>query len=319
MNKFEFTKVMDCLATSPEEDGSYIIDGCRFYHDGYKYFARVYGDISREFATNLFEKYDNSKYKIRVEGTNEFAKPVGNVHIYHVDTIQGLAALILELRYFDIKNVTEEQLEERLQMIYRKILSDIDTDVSVNEWMLDRETRKKYFNTMFEHNTLLDLKLRKKLIEFDNITNPYSNEEVNISNNKFVVNGNKCNGETNCSLTDKETGIILYTGKNIDGFVTKLFIPSEDSEMTIYHYYDIRGEKIAFEKYDYSKNVSRIEYDITHDTFGELYVENHPVTVEDKKLVIKKLDEYIKIAEEIVKKNTMSKSINGIAITKRKK
>lgn len=86
-------------------------------------------------------------------------------------------------------------------------------------------------------------------------------------------------------------------------------------------YGDISREFVTnlFEKYDYSKNVSRIEYDITHDTFGELYVENHPVTVEDKKLVIKKLEEYIKIAEEIVKKNTMSKSNNGIAITKRKK
>ena len=317
MNKFELDKTMECLGYKADKD-FYLVKGCKFYHDGFRYFTGVYGNIPRDLAKLIYEKYDNNKYKIRVEGAHENAIPVGNVRTYHVDTIEGLVALILELKNYKIKDVSSEELEEALQLIYKKILKSVDADVSVYDWMLDRENRKEYFKTLFEHNTLLDLRLRKKIVEFDNVVNPFYNNQLDMDDNSFIVNGIKCtNGESRYSLTDKESGISLYTNKSENGFVVKLFVPSESNEICIYHYYDGREEKVAFEKYDYSNGITRLEYNMTNDTFGKAHEDKNYVKVEDKKFVIKSLEEYITITKGIVSKNIGSEVKENSSVLKR--
>ena len=88
----------------------------------------------------------------------------------------------------------------------------------------------------------------------------------------------------------------------------KLHVPTESPyEIDVYHYFDKNGEEIAFEKYDES-DLTRIEYNLRDETFGEHYGEKHKATTNDKKFVINTLGEYITLARNIVAKNICTKS-----------
>jgi len=322
MNKFEFRAVIKCIGTIV---GNRIpINGCEFYHND-KYFAIVHGKVPYELAKLINEKYDNNKYKIRVEGANESKVPKGDVYTYHIDTIEGLVAFILELKnYYSKSEVTQEEFETNLNMVYNEILQSVNANVSIYDWMLDRNTRKEYFNSLFKNNTILDFRLRKKIEEFDNIVNPFPNINLNTIDNNFIVNGDISNtdifnGVESCyKLTDKESDISFRTIKNERGFVIILFIPTELNEVRVYHYFNQGEEVIAFEKYDY-KHLNRLEYNITDGTFGKQYGKKHNVTVEDKNFVIKKINKYIDIAKEIVNKNISCKSEEKPPVLKKNK
>jgi len=307
MNKFELDKTMECFGFDKKD--CYEICGCKYYHDG-RYFTIVNGKTSKELAKLIKSKYDNNKYKIRVEGNHVDYEPTGDVYTYHIDTIEGLVAYLIETKnYYSKTQTNPDELENMLDLIYKKILENVNPQLNIYDWMLDRDNRKEYFKRVLLNNTYLDFKLRKQIELFDSMVNPFANNHCDINNSKFIVRGSGYEeDESWFTLTDKESGIVFSTIRSKDGFVLKLHIPTEvPYEIDVYHYFDKNGEEIAFEKYDES-DLTRIEYNLRDETFGEHYGEKHKATTNDKKFVINTLGEYITLARSIVAKNICKKS-----------
>ena len=289
MNKFELDKTMECFGY--KKSGTYNIGEQKFYHDG-RYFTIVNGKTPKELAQLIYEKYDNNKYKIRVDGNNEHCYPIKDVYIYHIDTIEGLVAFLLETKnYYSKEEQNEYEMEVILNSIYQKILENVNPKLKVYDWMAKEN---------------IDFKLRKKIEDFDKVVSPFCNKAINVKDNNFIVHGNMYNEENWFSLTDKESKVSLSTIRLKNGFVLKLYIPTDVSYEIAYHCFDEDGEEVAFEKY-IDGELSRKEYNLTHDTFGECYEEKHKATNEDKEYVIKNLEKYTEFAKGVVNKNIDSK------------
>ena len=120
MNKFELDKVMEYFGF--DIHSYYEIYGCKYYHDD-RYFAIINGKTPYELAGLISEKYDNDKYKIRVNGNNEDCVPTDDVYTYHIDTLEGLVAFIIEMKNYHSKTQDNScELETALDMVYKKIL-----------------------------------------------------------------------------------------------------------------------------------------------------------------------------------------------------
>lgn len=306
MNKFELDKTMEYFGYKKSD--SYAVGNLTFYHDG-RYFTIVKGKTPKELANLIYKKYDNNKYLIRVDGNNENYTPTGDTYTYHIDTIEGLVAYLIETKnYYSKMQNNPDELENILDSIYKKILENVNPQLNIYDWMLDRDNRKEYFKRLLSNNTYLDFKLRKQIELFDSMINPFANNFHDINDSKFIVRGYGYEeDESWFTLTDKESGVVFSTIRSKKGFVLKLHIPTDISyELNVYHYFDKNGEKIAFEKYDETV-LTRIEYNLTDKSFGEHYGAKHLATTEDKKFVIKSLDEYTEFAKGVVNKNIGSK------------
>ena len=317
MNNFEFKKIMEYFTLNKNENDCYLIGELKLYYDG-RGFAIVEGKTPFELAKIINNKYDNSVYKIRVNGNNDLETPYSNVYTYHIDTIEGLAAFLLETKiYYSDSPSTFEELDEILNSIYLNILKSVDTQTSIYNWMLEQNNRKEYFKTILSTETYLDFKLRKKIEQFDKVMNPFCDLNLNTYSNNFIVYG--CEGKENnwFSLTDKDSKIAMLTIKKDGGFVLKLHIPYEEPyEFNIYHYFENNKEEIAFEEYNES-DLTRLEYNITDKSFGKMYGEKHRATINDKNFIIDKLNEYIALVEEIIKKNITTISEENQALEKK--
>ncbi len=319
MNKFELDKTMEIFGFDKED--CYEIYGCKYYNDG-RYFTIVKGKTPKELAKLIKEKYDNNKYKIRVEGNHEDYEPTSDVYTYHIDTIEGLVAYLIETKnYYSKIQSNLDEFENILNSIYKKILENVNPRLNVYDWMLDRDNRKEYFKRLLSNNTYLDFKLRRQIELFDSMINPFVNNCYDINESKFIVHGYGYQDDENWfTLTDRESGIVFSTIRNKDGFVFKLHISTESPyEINVYHYFDKNGEEIAFKKYDES-DLTRIEYNLREETFGDHYGEKHKVTTKDKKFVINALNEYITLVSDIVAKNINVKSNDvGLVLKKTRK
>lgn len=309
MNKFELDKTMECFGF--QRNDHYEMYGCNYYHTD-KYFTIVKGRTPYELASLISKKYDNTIYKIRVNGNQESEVPRGDVYKYHINTIEGLVAFILETKdYYSKTQECSKKIEDVLNLVSSKILHGVNPHISIHDWMLEQENRKGYFKPLLI-NSSLDFKIRKKIELFDNIINPFATNELDLDNPGFIVRGYNYQGNNCFSLIDKESNISMTTIRKENGFVTKLHLPSDlPYETNVYHYFDQNGEIIAFETYDQS-GLSRIEYNLTDNSFGEHYGIKHSVTKEDKKFILETLDEYIALANNAVTKNL------GINLTSKK-
>lgn len=306
MNKFELDKTMECFGYKKSD--SYAVGNLTFYYDG-RYFTIVKGKTPKELANLIYKKYDNNKYLIRVDGNNENYTPTGDTYTYHIDTIEGLVAYLIETKnYYSKTQTNPDELEDILDSIYKKILENVNPQLNIYDWMLDRDNRKEYFKRLLSNNTYLDFKLRKQMELFDSMINPFANNIYDINDSKFIVRGyGYQEDESWFTLTDKESGVVFSTIRSKDGFVLKLHIPTDTSyEIDVYHYFDKNGEELAFEKYDES-GLTRIEYNLRNETFGEHYGEKNKVTIKDKNFVINALNEYITLARSVVSKNIQGK------------
>ena len=314
MNKFELDKVMECFGF--EKSDNYKINGCNYYHSG-KYFTIVNGKTPYELALLIREKYDNDIYKIRVNGNHESEFPRGDVYEYHIDTIEGLVAFILETQEYYKSQGLYQDLDQVLNLIYSKILRDVRPNISVYDWMLERENRRDYFKTLLSSKTYFDFQLRKRIESFDNAVNPFANN-LDVNDSIFITRGYGYCSDNWFSLVDKESDIVLSTIRSLDGFVIKLHIPTEKPfEINVYHYFDKNGEEIAFERYDES-GLTRIEYNLTKSMFGEHYGEKHIVTLADKKYIIQNLDKCISLINDVIKRNIVITTNHSRTLKKNK-
>lgn len=202
MNRYEINKVMECMNSS-NKGCYYRIETQRFdldFHHSDKYYAVVQGVTPYKLALLINKKYDNSKYHIRVCGGHESEKPTGNVYIYHIDTVEGLVAFVLETKdYYSKTHEYTDKMGQLLDRIYTKILEGVSPRKSVYDWMLEDEHRKDYFRTVLSTNTYLDYRIRKKIESFDKAVNPYCCNDIEINNFGLMISGvvSRCryNGE----------------------------------------------------------------------------------------------------------------------------
>lgn len=211
--------------------------------------------------------------------------------------------------YYFKEQFHNEEMEDFLNFVYTNILNAVNPRINIYDWMLDRENKNKYFKTLLTMNSYINFRVRRKIEEFDNALNPFCNSEIAINNYGFVVGGFLCNDCNGFSLYDKEKNITMRTIREKDGFVINLQIVTDAPYViNIYHYYDRHGEELAFEHYN-ELGLSRIEYNLTNNTFGECYGEKHLATTKDKKFVLENLEYYINLANNIFKDH-LSKSFN---------
>ena len=340
MNKFELDKTMECFGFKRSDH--YEMYGCNYYHTD-QYFTIVKGKTPYELAQLISKKYDNAIYKIRVNGNHESEVPRGDVYEYHIDTIEGLVAFILETQdYYSKIQECSKKMDGILNLASSKILRGVNPDISIYDWMLEQENRKDYFRPLLSINPSFD-KIRKKIKIFDNIINPFAITKLDLNNPGFIVRGDGYQGNNWFSLVDKESKIEMTTIRKENGFVTKLHLPSDLPYGTnVYHSFDINGERIVFETDDqtmlrrkeYNLTTSfRAHYGIKHDIikqdqnflllqalieynltnpFGKDYGIKHAITEKDKKFILETLDEYIALANNVVTKNL------GIDLTSKK-
>lgn len=305
MNIYELDKTMESFELKTSD--YYKVEGLKIY--SHSCYAIVKGKTPYELSTLINKKYDNNIFKIRVNGDNESKIPTGDIYTYHIDTIEGLIAFLLETKdYYSKTQDFSKKFEQISKQIYFKILEDVNPSMSIYDWMLDRENRKDYFKTLLAIDSFLDFKIRKKIENFDNIINPFCTNDLNLDNLGFAVKGNGYQDNSWFSLRDKESNTVMTTIRENDGFVIRLCIPANSPyEFNVYHYFNRNVEEIAFEKYDES-GICRIEYNLTNNSFGKQYDKKHLATIEDKKFVLQKLGEYINLANNILEKNLNIKS-----------
>lgn len=318
MNKLELDKVMENF--NYKQNSKYRYKNLEIYHSCYSYYTIVMGKTPYELAKLINSKYDNSKYHIRVNGNNDNKVPCGDVSYYHIDTIEGLTAFLLETAtYYSKDNYYVGELKENLNTIYTRILKEINPRISVIDWMLDSNSRKKYFNSLLSMNSNLDFILRKKIMEFDNSINPFVNGQLEVDSYSFSVNGYKTDDSNSFTLYDDDENIFMTNIKEKDSFVVELKLVNEETgEIIIYHYYDNDGETIAIEEYKYDNSeLNRLEYNLSNQSFGECYDEKHKDTNKDKKMIIECLDKYTKIARNAVE-NSVNKNREWVKTLSRK-
>lgn len=306
MNEFEFDKAMEYLGYE-KVCGRYITKThyC-LYHSG-KYYAIVEGRTPYELALLIREKYDNNIYKIRVNGNHQSEYPKCDVYEYHIDTLEGLVVFLLETRnYYSMQQNVDEEIDRTLNSLYKNLLRRVDTKTSVYDWMFQQENGLIFFKTVLSTDSYLDFRLRKKIETFDNVVNPFCNKTLNIDDNNFAVFVDNYQRSDSFGLIDKDTGISLITRRKKNSFSLQLHIPTKSPfQIDVYHYFDSDGELIIFD--DYSENgLSRMEYNLTNETFDEHYGEKKQVTRANKEFVIRTLDEYIDIVKNIIMKNKHS-------------
>lgn len=304
MNKFELDITMECLGL--EQSDSYYINGYKYYNNG-KYFTIVEGRIPYELAKLISEKYDNKKYHIRVNGNSEYDIPTEDVYTYHIDTVEGLIAFISETqKYYFNEESKIDNINTFLNLVYKNILLKINPTMSISEWMFGRKNSKTYHNTLLRNRTSINLKLRKKINEFDNCVNPFCNGKIEIDNYGLVIHGDNEKDYNWFSISDEKSNIVLTTIRKEEGFVVKFYMGLiKPYEFDIYHYYDKEGEKIAFECYD-EDCFNRTEYNLTTDIF-EVNNKSYLATNDNKETIINILNKYI----DIIKRHIYSKIENN--------
>jgi len=315
MNKFELDKTMEVLGyESPGEyEYSYITGKYETppynYLGKYNIFLRNYycvtSNVNKTIAEGLFKKYNNSKYKIRVDGDNEHKIPYGSC-FYHIDTLEGLVAFLYETAYYETHGHIDESYEGYLKLlttVYRKILDNMNVYQSINDYMINNPD---YIKTYLDNRNDLDFNVRSAIQRFDSFVNPFENRNTKIYRNKYEVSGFRNEDKDYNALYLELGDVSLRTIKEDGTFVNRLQIGEDYGETNLYHYFSDGAETFAVDIWDEKRN-DRREYDITHRLYGKQYEKKHPVRYYEKQYVIDNIDKYLGIAQ---------KRIHGLDYTK---
>ena len=307
MNKFELDKTMEYFECKKKD--VYLFKNLNIYHSG-KYYVVVQGRVPYNLAEQIYKNYNNEKYLIRVNGNNASEIPTTDIYTYHIDTMEGLIAFLTETKnyYSEESNISYKNV---LNQVSKSILEDIGS-ISFNDWLLQYENQDELLKTKQNSNIVIDIGIRNRLDKFDKLVNPISSNILDIEKSKFIVHGYKDENTKGYVLIDKESNIYLKTycdNSKENMFMYKLNIPQKDPfEINVYHTFDRDGEVVSFETYN-KKGLKRINYNLTTKEFGKTYGKKHNVTMKDKEFVIKQLDEYIPLIEELIEKNTKQKNL----------
>lgn len=339
MTSLEFVSVLDAFGI-PIKRSKYNgnlsaeFDKLNFYLENNKYYAVVEGIIPMSVACNIYDKYPNNPYKIRVQGGNVNLDPrdYGTTYIdtYHIDTKEGLIIFIMQMRDF-LSNkygkidVLYDNYWNFLEDVSYNILYKLNPFVSVKDWMKGaiNDSYSKYLNTISKkYDKQVDYEIRKKLDIFDKLVNPFQDSTLDsFELNRFVpdvsirgYNYNDIDGmsRTDCfnmSLVDNNTKDYVTTIYDPDGFyfTCNCGEDSKESYFVIHyfanHYLDNfdNGEVLVIEHYKKGKEVLNIRYNLTLGMVGTCDKDACMISSTLKRAISKELDDIIDKVVEVTK------------------
>jgi len=208
-----------------------------------------------------------------------------------------------------------ENMDVFLDNVYKNILLNVNPTISISEWMFGRKNSKTYHDSI-KNKSSINLKLRRKINEFDNCVNPFCNGTVQVDNYGLEINGGVDKNYNWFSIYDEKSNIVLTTIRKEEGFVVKFYMGLiSPYEFDIYHYYDREGEKIAIENYD-ENGLKRIEYNLTTDSIVENNKESL-ASYSKKELMIKILNTHIEIIKRHIYKQIEKNNSKVLSKTKK--
>lgn len=298
------------------------------------YYAVVKGKIPFEVAEIIYEKYPDNKYGIRVNGNNEKTKPNDwamtddndNKYIktYHIDTKEGLLIFLTEMmdyqaRKLNVKELTVQKYDEILARISINILETANPVISAKEWMQNEAAQIK-------ENSVVD-EFRKKILEFDEMVNPFINKKNKFSDLDYTKVGISAyrgtkNERPNCGylvITDLNNNKNrTFNYREPDSFSFKVSYISDDNKLvTVNHYAkkdncktDI-GEFIHINYFDEEKNenIIDLQLDISSLMIDPTYKEKSQVTIKQIDFVYNELLKGIAHASSITIDNMTKKNV----------
>lgn len=257
------------------------------------------------------------------------------IDTYHIDTKEGLAIFLLEMKdYFARKQGLMEtevhKFDELMEIINSEILRKVNPYISTYEWMQDDPKNSKSFLETVENGrkTSFGKEFRNAIDKFDKVINPFINEEVvldEMSNYLSRVNisfdtydsGDGINRENCCQIhiTEIPSEKVVSYYRKPDGFHYQLFYTLGDQQyLVVSHSYSTMGDEAARGEViciDYfGENVSQkvdIEYNISKGIAGKTYGEKKNITIEQKEFIYDELLKAIDLASTITIDNMQRK------------
>lgn len=314
------------------------------FNFGGSYYTVVSGKIPFEVAENIYNKYPDNPYIIRIAGGCEDWKPSewavtgpnGEKYItgYHIDTKEGLLILLCELEDYYLRKENKKantmaKYDELLDCVNEGLLSKIDPTISGYDWMQGDKKNKDFYNAQLEnYGSQFIQKLREAVDSFDKAVNPFLDDSIELASSieyqdKVTISGSLYNGDERrdcCVLTIKDNtpaGNYTRYQREDDGFVFELnCMIGKKCGLKVWHYYGMKsqdenfnGDIICFETFgDNKDNKIDIRYNITKGTIGTTYGEKHPVTQIELRYVYEKLLDAIELAKKLTVKNMKKKS-----------
>lgn len=332
MNRLEYSEVMKAVEIPLHHWHNFNI------YFGGTFYAVVEGNIPLEVANAIYEKYPGNPYGIRVNGgCNDWNPNRIYPTYYHIDSKEGLAIFITEMKDYFARNdesIETQKFDELMVTINSAILKKVKPSISTYEWMqTDGENCETFFQTISsETKTAFGTKLRKAIDSFDKTVNPFINQDVeldeiesylqkvNISANAYdSKDGRERKDCCQIHITDLKSGNKVSYYRSSDGFSYQLhYILAEGQHLTFTHYFstkavdeEYKGEFITFDYLgsDTSQEID-VRYNLTKGVVGTTYGQKKPITPDQEKFVYNELLNAISLASTITLDNMKKKGVS---------
>lgn len=325
MTRLEFMEVLKVIDISS-------IQNLKVEYSDMNY-ALVKGRVPSLVSEIVYEKYPESSYGIRIDGSYEEVSPYekGYINLYHIDTKEGLIAFLTELLDYYKRKKGEEETEvekysQYLDEINKNILMAVNPNISNHEWMYDdSRNRDTYFQTLSQsYETEIDAEIRDLINEFDRTVNPFLDMDISdeMSFSNLTVRGNtytsnNMNRRGNCSyleFKEKSSNNLVRFYRNAEGFTYQLGVTAGYNRfIDIRHFYSPisnaehgKGEFICIEYWGTDNRSNLImKYNLTDGTVDTGYPGGSysPITDEQKLEFISQLKVAVNLASLVTISN----------------
>ena len=293
-------------------------------HFSGSYYTVVEGKVPFSVAERIFDNYDNFKYRIRVGGGAEDWTPsayvvddkyledirkgsfTGNmeeyhelrrelrkrddagkyIDTYHVDTLEGLIILIIEVMNLNLNY--QEVYKEIIRNIYNK---HIDHNVVMD---LDKRVIASINNNSNENRR----KSRELINQFDQMINPLNkNLEALLNNFKLVINHDRMNS---IMLKDDKDYEVTYRFDNKNFAFQLVYIIDNKTNYFFSHYVE-EGKEFFIIQYNSEDDKFYRSYDLTNERIEKKsYGDDEIITDEDYRFLYSELKNAIYILENLI-------------------
>lgn len=329
MNRLEFNEVMKAVKLPFNR-----LNNIQIQFGGTDY-AIIEGFVPLVVANDIYQKYPENPYGIRINGGCKDWKPSEHiVNSYHIDTKEGLVIFITEMKdYFARKNNLKEtevkKFPELMARIDKEILKKINPTISTYEWMQSDEENSEIFYRTISNETPFEKEFRRVIDMFDQTVNPFINKDLELDEIKNYIQKVNISGtiydseylkkRKNCChmyIRNLENKNYVSYHRNSDGFLYYLHYElGEEQYLTVSHSYSTdesdehkTGEVICIDYFgDNVEQKIDIRYNITKGVVGPTYEEKKPINDEQKKFIYNELLKAIDLAASITIDNMAKK------------
>ncbi|MDD2181208.1 MAG: hypothetical protein PHW32_02435 [Bacilli bacterium] len=295
----------------------------------YNKFVNAAFEVFKEDC-NYFNKYkaviNNKKQKILEKDPESLY-----IDMYHIDTKEGLLILITELQdYFIRKILNNPNIKGQVVMqskllaeVNRRLIKQSNPYLSTNQWIKEQDIMILEKTKNRQSDDEQENKIRCLLNKFDEIINPFTNDEIemldpNNYTDKITFNCYGDENEINLTVIDKKTKF-WAEHKRSEKFMTYGLYYGKKPRIHIHHYFDAKDENLrspveviclshSYDKFNDKREID-LRYDLTNGLTYKTYAneeEKQSITPEQKTLIINELQKAIQTAE-LITINNMSK------------